>query len=46
VARVVWIVVKAIWDWGFGRAGADRELAARNAAEFVVHAAGEQALDT
>jgi nucleoside phosphorylase len=45
-ARVDWIVVKAISDWGFGRAGADRELAARNAAEFVVHAAGEQALDT
>jgi nucleoside phosphorylase len=45
-ARVDWIVVKAISDWGYERSDADRELAARNAAEFVVHAAEEQALDT
>jgi nucleoside phosphorylase len=43
--KVDWIVVKAISDWGFGRAGADRELAARNAAEFIVGAAEEQAFD-
>ena len=38
-AKVDWIVVKAISDFGFGKTDAFHERAARNAASFVIRAA-------
>ncbi len=38
-AKVDWIVVKAICDWGFGKGDTHHHLAAGNAARFVVSAA-------
>lgn len=35
--RVDWIVVKGIADWGFNKTNEHQDLAAGNAAEFVVH---------
>jgi len=43
--KVDWIVVKAICDWGYGKTDEWQELAARNAAEFVVHTIRTGALD-
>lgn len=45
VAKVDWIVVKAISDWGHGKTDDHQGTAARNAAEFVVHAARQRAFD-
>ncbi len=44
-AKVDWIVVKAISDWGFARGYDFHERAARNAATFVVKAAEIGAFD-
>lgn len=44
-AKVDWIVVKAVCDWGFDKSDDFHAAAARNAAAFVVHAAEEGALD-
>jgi len=44
-AKVDWIVVKAIADWGFDKSDDHQEAAARNAAAFVIHAVRERALD-
>ncbi len=38
-AKVDWIVVRAISDFGFGKTDAFHERAARNAAAFVIRAA-------
>jgi nucleoside phosphorylase len=43
--KVDWIVVKAICDWGHDKTDEWQELAARNAAEFVVHTIRTGALD-
>lgn len=39
-----WIVVKAISDWGYEKTNAKQPLAARNAAEFVIHVIASGAL--
>jgi len=39
-----WIIVKAISDWGYGKNNDAQALAARNAAEFVVHVIAGSAL--
>ena len=39
-----WIIVKAISDWGYGKTSDAQALAARNAAEFVVHVIAGSAL--
>ena len=44
-AKVDWIVIKAICDWGFAKDDRAHEKAARNAAEFVVRAAQANFLD-
>lgn len=44
-AGVAWIMVKGISDWGEGRTGPEREVAARNAAEFVTHMVAIGGLD-
>ncbi|MEW2429760.1 hypothetical protein AB0877_17255 [Micromonospora sp. NPDC047644] len=44
-AKVDWIVVKAICDWGFGKGDEFHEEAARNAARFIVQAAERRAYD-
>ncbi|GAA2477972.1 5'-methylthioadenosine/S-adenosylhomocysteine nucleosidase family protein [Winogradskya humida] len=44
-AKVDWIVVKAVCDWGFGKTDDFHELAAANAATFVVRAAEQGLLD-
>jgi nucleoside phosphorylase len=44
-AKVDWIVVKAIADWGFDKLDDFQPVAARNAAAFMVHAAREGVLD-
>ncbi len=48
--KVDWIVIKAITDWGDGTKSIDKEArqkkAARNAAEFVMHAIKETPLKT
>ncbi|HET8684898.1 MAG TPA: 5'-methylthioadenosine/S-adenosylhomocysteine nucleosidase [Micromonosporaceae bacterium] len=43
--KVDWIVVKGISDWGYGKTEEWKKLAARNAAEFVVHTIQTGALD-
>ncbi|WP_327693350.1 phosphorylase family protein [Streptomyces sp. NBC_00459] len=43
--RTDWILVKAISDWGIGKNDDAQPLAARNAAEFVVHMIRGGALD-
>lgn len=43
--RTDWILVKAIADWGIGKNDDAQPLAARNAAEFVVHMIRGGALD-
>jgi nucleoside phosphorylase len=42
--RPDWIIVKAISDWGYGKNNDAQALAARNAAEFVVHVIAASAL--
>jgi nucleoside phosphorylase len=44
-AKVDWIIVKAISDWGFDKQDEYRAVAAGNAAAFVILAAREGALD-
>ena len=43
--KVDWIVVKAICDWGMGKNDDWHEVAARNAAEFVLDVLGNGGLD-
>jgi nucleoside phosphorylase len=42
--RPDWIMVKAISDWGYTKAGGKQSLAARNATEFVIHVIASGAL--
>ncbi|MFC4145114.1 hypothetical protein ACFO0M_02490 [Micromonospora mangrovi] len=44
-AKVDWILVKAICDWGFEKGDDFHERAARNAARFVVRVAEERGFD-
>ncbi|MEV0129409.1 hypothetical protein AB0H83_13260 [Dactylosporangium sp. NPDC050688] len=40
-----WIVIKAICDWGMNKSSEWQPVAARNAADFLVHLAATRALD-